>query len=52
LCHWLGRTSLGPHIQALAQIAELLNRPTLVKKLLEAQTPGHVLEIMRAEEQR
>lgn len=40
----------GPHIQALAEIARLIQSPGLVKRLLEAHTPTEVLDIIRAEE--
>jgi mannitol/fructose-specific phosphotransferase system IIA component (Ntr-type) len=40
----------GPHIQALAQIAQLAQSQMFPKKALEARTPQEVLELLRREE--
>lgn len=40
----------GPHIQALAEIAQLVQSQLFLKKALAAKTPQEVLELVRLEE--
>lgn len=40
----------GPHIQALASIAELIQSPTFVKRVMAARNAAEVLDIIRTEE--
>ncbi len=40
----------GPHIQALAEIAQLVQSPTFLARVREAKTPQEVIELIRAEE--
>lgn len=40
----------GPHIQALAQIAQLVQSPTFLAGVIEAKTAQEVIELIRAEE--
>lgn len=40
----------GPHIQALAEIAQLVQSETFLKKALEAKTPNDLIELVRLEE--
>jgi mannitol/fructose-specific phosphotransferase system IIA component (Ntr-type) len=40
----------GPHVRALAEIARLVQTPGFYRKLIEAQSPQAVLDILDAEE--
>jgi PTS system nitrogen regulatory IIA component len=40
----------GPHIQALAEIAQLVQSETFLKKALEAKCPNDLLDLVRLEE--
>lgn len=40
----------GPHIQALAEIAQLIQVPGFVDRMLQARNPQEVLNIIRSEE--
>lgn len=40
----------GPHIQALAEIAQLIQSPGFMEKLLKARNAQDVLDIIRSEE--
>ncbi len=47
----VGRENMvGPHIKLLSRISRLMNREEFRNRLLEAASPGKVLEIFRQEE--
>jgi fructose-specific phosphotransferase system IIA component len=47
----VGRENMvGPHIKLLSRISRLMNNEEFRQRLLEAQSPGDVLEIFRKEE--
>jgi fructose-specific phosphotransferase system IIA component len=40
----------GPHVQALAEVARLMQAPDFVKRLTKANSPSEVLAMIRSEE--